>query len=285
MLNCSRVFMLASDHRWQWEEWCDANRVDRARIAEAKALVAEAFLRARETSSEVARCGSLLLDDKYGGGAIRLARDAGVPVGSPVERAGIFPLQWERDPFHAGAEGNSFAKVLIRYRPEWPEADRAGQFDKLLQLQAWCRSAGIPLLVEIIIMRQGEEERMFEHEGRPAMLASVIREAYARGLVPDLWKIEGTASREAAVAIDRAIREQPAPRQVMLGKGADATAIGAWFDAARGLASMAGFAIGRSVFMEPASAFLKGETSSTDAAARIAERYLDFVNEWTRRET
>jgi 5-dehydro-2-deoxygluconokinase len=276
--------MLASDHRWQWEEWCDANGVDRARIAEAKALVVEAFLRARKTSPDAAACGSLLLDDKYGSRAVQQARAAGVPVGSPVERAGVFPLQWERDPFHAGADGNSFVKVLIRYRPEWPQADRDGQFEKLLQLQAWCRDAGIPLLVEIIIMRAAEDERMFEHQGRPAMLTAVISDAYARGLVPDLWKIEGTASREAAVAIDAAIRARPEPRQVILGKGADATAIGAWFDAARGLPSMAGFAIGRSVFMEPASAYLKGETSSSEAAERIAKRYLGFVEAWTTRE-
>ncbi len=42
------VLMLAADHRWQLEEWCDANGVDRARIPEAKAAVAEGFLRARE---------------------------------------------------------------------------------------------------------------------------------------------------------------------------------------------------------------------------------------------
>jgi 5-dehydro-2-deoxygluconokinase len=284
MMNCSRVFMLASDHRWQWEEWCDGHGTSRSRIGEVKRLVLDAFVQARAKSPEVRQFGSLLLDNTYGAEAVRHARAQGIPVGTPVEKAGVFPLQWEREPFHALAEGNSFCKVLIRYRPDWTAEARNGQFEKLLQLQTWCRHAAIPLLVEIIIMREGEDEQSFEHEGRPVMLSGVIREAYARGLVPALWKIEGTASREGAAMIDAAIREQPVPRQVILGKGADARAIGTWFDAAAGLTSMAGFAIGRSVFMEPGAAYLRGALPAAEAAEQIADRYLGFVREWTRRE-
>ena len=35
MLNSALVYMLAADHRWQWEEWCDARGVPRQRITEA----------------------------------------------------------------------------------------------------------------------------------------------------------------------------------------------------------------------------------------------------------
>src|SRR5438105_3192649 len=152
MMNTSRIYMLASDHRWQWEEWCDAARVPRPRISEIKRLVLDAFVTARADSEDVRRHGALLLDQKYGAEAIAAAKAAGVPVGSPVERAGVFPLEWERTPFHAGAEGSSFVKVLIRYRPEWPQSDCDRQMAKLLELQAWCRGNAVPLLVEIIIV-------------------------------------------------------------------------------------------------------------------------------------
>ena len=276
--------MLASDHRWQWQEWCDRNSVARERIAEVKLLVLEAFLRAREASDEVRRHGALLLDNQYAAGVMADAMARGIPVGAPVEKAGVFPLEWERDPFHAMSRGNSFVKVLVRYRPEWPEADREGQWAKLVELQTWCRGEGIPLLVEIIIMKAGEDEHDFEHRGRPAMLAGLIREAYARDLVPAIWKIEGTASREGAVAIDAAIGERPDPRQLILGKGAGPEAIASWFDAAAGLSSTAGFAIGRSVFMEPGSDYLLGRRTADDARDAIAQRYLDFVNGWIARE-
>src|SRR4029079_7985477 len=85
VMNTSRVFMLASDHRWQWQEWCDKNGVARERIAEVKGLVLNAFLQAREASDEVRRYGALLLDNQYASTAMAEAMARGIPVGAPVE--------------------------------------------------------------------------------------------------------------------------------------------------------------------------------------------------------
>ena len=282
-MNLKRIYMLASDHRWQWEEWCDGAGVARPRIAEVKQLIFEAFLAAREQSADVQTNGALLLDSMYGAAAVRAAQSAGIPVGTPVERAGVFPLEWQDEPFHTGLAGNSFAKVLVRYRPEWQESAKDGQMRKLLELQAWCRRERMPLLVEIIIMRSSEDEREFEGQGRPTLLAALIRESYRRDLVPDLWKIEGTSSTAGAAIIDVAIRERPGPRQVILGKGADATLIEQWFDAASALPSTAGFAIGRSVFWKPCTAFLQGQMSPDSAIEAMVASYLDLIGQWNRR--
>lgn len=282
-MNLERIYMLASDHRWQWEEWCDAAGVARPRIAEVKQLIFEAFLAAREQSADVQTNGALLLDSTYGAAAVRAAQSAGIPVGTPVERAGVFPLEWQDEPFHTGLSGNSFAKVLVRYRPEWQESAKDGQMRKLLELQGWCRRERMPLLVEIIIMRSGEDERAFEEHGRPTLLAALIRESYRRGLVPDLWKIEGTSSTAGAAIIDVAIRERPEPRQVILGKGADAALIEQWFGAASALPSTAGFAIGRSVFWKPCTAFLQGQMSPDSAIEAMVASYLDLIGQWNRR--
>jgi 5-dehydro-2-deoxygluconokinase len=279
-MNLSRIYMLASDHRWQWEEWCDGAGVARERIAEAKTLVFEAFRRARDRSDDVRQHGALLLDSIYGAGAVAAAKASGIPVGTPVERAGKFPLEWQDEPFHARLEGNRFAKVLVRYRPEWERAAKEGQLQKLLELQTWCRQAGIPLLVEIIIMRNGEDDREFEERGRPTILASLIRDSYRAGLVPDLWKIEGTSSASGAAMIDAAIRERPGPRQLILGKGADAAVIEKWFDAAAGLPSTAGFAIGRSVFWDPCTAYLRDRIEASAAVDSMAASYLTLVAQW-----
>src|SRR5262249_51519708 len=152
--------------------------------------------------------------------------------------------------------------VLVRYRPEWSDEARRNQMTQLLELQAWCRREALPLLIEIIIVREHEDEREFEEHGRPLLLSSVIRQAYAQDLVPDIWKIEGTRSVNGAAMIDSAIRERQGPRQLILGKGADPATIAGWFDAAAGLPSTAGFAIGRSVFWGPGTSFLTGATSA-----------------------
>ena len=282
-MNLSRIYMLASDHRWQWDEWCDGAGVPRTRIPEAKTLIFKAFRQARERSDDVRQYGALLLDSMYGTSAVAAAKAEGIPVGTPVERAGHFPLEWQDNPFHTGLSGNSFAKVLVRYRPEWEEAAKEGQMRKLLELQAWCRRERMPLLVEIIIMRNAEDEREFEERGRPAMLAAVIRDAYRRDLVPDLWKIEGTSNATGAALIDAAIREHPGPKQLILGKGADAAMIERWFDAAAGLPSTAGFAIGRSVFWDPCTSYLAGRMEPEAAVDAMASTYLGLVALWKHR--
>jgi 5-dehydro-2-deoxygluconokinase len=279
-MNLSRIYMLASDHRWQWEEWCDGAGVGRDRIPEAKTLIFDAFRRAWDRSDDVRHHGALLLDSIYGARAVAAAKAAGVPVGTPVERAGTFPLEWQDEPFYKGLDGNSFAKVLVRYRPEWEPAAKEGQWRKLLELQTWCGTAAMPLLVEVIIMPNGEDEREFEERGRPTILASVIREAYRRGLVPHLWKIEGTSSGTGAAIIDAAIRERPGPRQLILGKGADAATIQKWFEAGAGLPSTAGFAIGRSVFWGPCTAYLHGRVDASAAVESMTTSYLALVAQW-----
>ena len=273
------IYMLAADHRWQWEEWCDANGVSRSRIGEAKALALDGLLVARDRS-ESARSGcALLIDQQYGAPTLSLASDADVPVGTPAERPGVFPLEWTADPFWGALTGD-FAKVLIRYRPEWTEQARASQIEKLQQLRDWCRRQQKPLLVEILIPRQGEPEEEFETQGRPGLLAGVIAECYRAGVVPEFWKIEGTTSASAMRKVDEAISGRSAPRLLILGKGAGFDLIDAWFRAAAVARTAAGFAIGRSVYWQPAVDFLLGRMERDAAVDAVASNYLRVIESW-----
>jgi 5-dehydro-2-deoxygluconokinase len=273
--------MLAADHRWQWEEWCDARAIPRARIADVKRLALDAFLRARERSAAVREDGALLLDQQYASAAIADGVRDGVVVGTPAERAGAFPLAWATVPF-ANALTGTFVKVLVRHRIDDEESIRRAQMAMLEELQEWCRAAGKPLVVEVLVARKHEDEDLFETTGRPAMLASFIADAYARGLVPDFWKIEGTLSDEGARTIDRAVASHPSGRQIILGKAADLGTIDRWFAATRRSTTAVGFAIGRTVFWDPSAAYLAGTTSRDDAVDAIAERYLYLVDAWQR---
>src|SRR4051812_13808357 len=143
MLNPSRVYMLAADHRWQWEEWCDARSIARARIPEVKQIAYDGFLRAHTQSAEVRESGALLIDAQYAAPVIASAAAAGLNVGTPAEKAGAFPLQWATEPFSRALIG-SFVKVLVRHRADDHAAIVQEQRDKLDALQAWCRAAGKP---------------------------------------------------------------------------------------------------------------------------------------------
>lgn len=281
MLNADCVYMLAADHRWQWEEWCDARSIPRARISEVKRLAVDGFRLARDRSPAVREFGALLLDAQYSAEVIAEGLSAGLTVGTPAEKAGASPLTWATDPFTHALIG-AFVKVLVRFRPDDAEDIRAGQWAKLETLQTWCRSAGKPLVIEVLVPRRQEPEDLFERSGRPAMLADFIREAYRRGLTPEFWKIEGTLAVEGARTIDRAIAEQPQCRQIILGKAADLATIERWFDAASSSSTAVGFAIGRSVSWEPSVAFLDTTSTERESAERICANYLRLVDAWRR---
>ncbi len=264
--------MLAADHRWQWEAWCDAHRVPRTRIADAKRLALDGLLLARQQSAAACRHAAFLVDQQYGEAEIARARRAGLVVGTPLERAGAFPLEWAEDPFWNAAPGD-FAKVLVRHQTEWTDAIHQAQLDKLRTLGDWCRANGRVFLVEVLVMTTDAE--------RPAVLARVIRDAYARGVVPDYWKVEGTTSADAMAVVESAVAEEPDTRIVILGKAAGFDTIAAWFRASASAPRAVGFAIGRSVYWEAAADHLSGAIDETAAVGRIADSYLRVIDAWT----
>ena len=247
-----------------------------------KRLAGDGFLLARGLVARCATSGALV-DEQYASPVIADLLKAGLTVGTPAEKAGAIPLAWATDPFSAALTG-SFVKVLARYRTDDDQAVVAEQWNKLAALQAYCREARKPLVLEVLVARKNEPEDEFEASGRPAMLAAFIAEAYRRGLTPAFWKIEGTLAPEGAAAIDAAIAVHPACRQIILGKAAELSTIDRWFAACAASATASGFAIGRSVFWEPSAAFLEDNISAGDAAAAIADTYLKLVDAWERRK-
>jgi 5-dehydro-2-deoxygluconokinase len=272
--------MLAIDHRWQWEEWCDASGVARTAIPAVKQLAAEAFLLSRSRSELVRASGALLVDLTYGRGAFDVVRAAGAVTGTPAERAGAFPLAWTA-PFDEALPGD-FVKVLVRHRADVPPDVVNSQRHQLLELQAWCEARGRTLVLEVLVSPGAGEAQddEFEARVRPRLLADYIAACYDIDLVPAFWKIEGMPDREAFGAVEAAIRRVDGPRQLILGKGAGMDAVRRWFSVAAGAPTAAGFAIGRTVYFAPASEWLLGRLDRDAALARIADTYEEIVGAW-----
>lgn len=274
------LFVLAADHRWQWHEWCDANRRPRSVIPELKAIAVEGFLAARERSAAVAAKGAMLLDEQYAAPLIRDLSRRGVLVAAPAERAGAFPLEWACEPFWASLTG-SMAKVLVRYRPDDAEERVETERRRLRELGDWCRAHDHRWMLEVVVpCAPDDDEREFARHGRPAAVAQYIEQAYAAGIVPTYWKMEGTTSGEAAAAVDAAIRAQSGVGFLVLGKAAPLTTIAQWFQAARTMPSSSGFAIGRSIYWDPAARFATGEIGRAEAVAAVTETYLATIALW-----
>jgi 5-dehydro-2-deoxygluconokinase len=68
----------------------------------------------------------------------------------------------------------------------------------------------------------------------------------------------------------------------VLGKHADLQTIGKWFSAVRGAQTAGGFAIGRTIYWDPAIAYLEQRLSRDGAVDAIARTYEGLVDLWMR---
>lgn len=112
------------------------------------------------------------------------------------------------------------------------------------------------------------------------LLAARRRSTDAAGVIPHYWKIEGSTSTRAMQKVDAAVAERPGPKLVILGKAAGFDVIEAWFRTAATMKTAAGFAIGRSVYWQPAADYLLNKIDETAAAQEIANNYLRVIDAW-----
>ena len=270
------IMAFAIDHRMQLEAMADAAGTSRQRICDLKLLAVEAT-----DGIAAGRPGfGMLIDDTYGREALFRASELPFWIGRPVELPGSRPLDFEG--------GGSLAAKLVEWpiahtikclcfmHPDDPSELRDRQERELLRLQDAARLVGRELLVEIIAGKHGPL--------RDDTVARVVARLYAIGIRPDWWKLESQPSSAAWTAIASTIREQdPRCRGIMLlGLDAPSEVLAEAFRSAAECDLVKGFAVGRTIFGEPARAWLEGRVSDREVVERMGERFGTLVESWTR---
>lgn len=268
------VMALAIDHRSQLEDMARAAGAPLERIAAFKTLAVEATSRVAD-----GRPGfGMLLDGTYGRDAMARAAGRGFWMGRPVERPGSRPLDFDRMD-SLGAHLTEWpvghtVKCLCFYHPDDPEDLRLRQERELLRVFDASRTVGRELLVEIIAGKHGPVG--------DDTVARVISRLYAIGISPDWWKLETQAADAAWSAIGAAIDAgDPYCRGVVvLGLDAPMDELARAFTVAARASHVKGFAIGRTIFGEPARAWLAGTLSDEAAIEQMAGRFGQLVTLW-----
>jgi 5-dehydro-2-deoxygluconokinase len=269
-----QLLALAIDHRSQLEALADRLNAPRERIARLKALAVDAAAQAGAGRDDI----GVLVDGIHGREALFAADRQGLWIGRPVELPGSRPLRFE-----PGADLGSHllewpvthtVKCLCFYHPLDPETLREEQEERLLALHDAARTVGREYLVEIIAGPHGPLAG--------DTVASVLRRLYAIGIKPDWWKLEPQDSPAAWKAIDAAIAEgDPFCRGVvLLGLEASAEGLGRAFTAARKAACVKGFAVGRTIWAEPAEIWLQGKMDDAALVAEMGSRFARLIALW-----
>jgi 5-dehydro-2-deoxygluconokinase len=269
------IMAFAIDHRIQLEAVAREVQAPFERISDFKVLAVQAAARVAD-----GRPGfGMFIDGRYGREALFRAADHKLWVARPVELTGSRPLDFES----GGSLGthliewpmSQVIKCLCFYHPDDPEDLRLRQERELLRVYDACRTQGRDVLIEIIAGKHG-----------PLLddtIPRVIQRIYDIGIKPDWWKLEPQKSATAWEAISESVaRNDSYCRGVMvLGLEAPFADLVESFQACAGVPVVKGFAVGRTIHVDPARAWLAGKISDAEAVDQMAERFARLVAAWT----
>ncbi len=222
----------------------------------------------------------ILLDGRFGFDSLAAAADRPYWIGRPIERPRSRPLEFEGGADVASEVSqwplNHVVKVLVLYHPDDEAELRARQIRQLVRLFDACRRTQHELLVEVVV---------------PAGLpvdsdtpARALEQIYDAGVRPDWWKLEPNQDVSAWRRIDEVIRRRdPYCRGVLLlGLSQPVETLISAFETTAGMAVVKGFAVGRTVFHEPARAWFAGDIDDETAVAALATNFTVLVDAWRR---
>jgi 5-dehydro-2-deoxygluconokinase len=272
--------ILAFDHRRQLEQLAAANGADYARIADFKALVAEAVL-SMVGSRHAATTLGAIVDSRHGSKALARLNGSGAWLARPVELPSSRPLEFEAE----GGIGlellhwprHHVVKCLVNFHPADAVELRLAQEARLAEVAHATESLGRELLVEVISSGPGRAVD-------PATTPRVLRRLYHLGIRPAWWKLESQPSeawREIAAIV--AAHDPLCHGALLLGLDASEERVAQSFDVAAQHPVCRGFAIGRTIFGAPARDWFADSIDDAAAVAQVAAAYSRMIEAWRRR--
>ena len=234
-----------------------------------KKMVFDAILKVRDEHQGQGSLGCLF-DEETALPLIEEAKKIDLPVVVSMEKSGTKTLEFiHGDKFgeHLNELRPTFGKILVHYHPGTNDETTA-QRELIKKASDFCDTNGIPLMLEILLDKQGAHT--------PDDMLKVFAEMQAAGIKVGTWKIEGF---EKAEDWKKIAPEAKAP-MIILGRGQNQTAVETWVQAAAKSGVVDGFAIGRTIFQDALSAYSEGTMSRADAVQAIADNYLHFIKLW-----
>ena len=272
------LYVFAFDHRTPFFELCREAGADESRIPRLKALLVEAVA-ATERAGQLHGHIGLLADDRYGQDALNAATGRGWWIGRPVEVPGSNPLEFERGR-SIGTQLVSWPKehvikCLVAFDPDADPMHRIEQETQLIALYDAAKASGHELLLEVI------PPGCTDGAQRDELVLRSMKRIYNLGIRPDWWKL-CPPCRDAWAAVDALVEERdPYCRGVLLlGLNAPAQTLAEGFADAMESRSVRGFAVGRTIFIEPATAWLAGSIDDATLVAQAKAAFERMIALW-----
>lgn len=256
--------ILAFDHRRQLEELGSTEE-----LIDLKEAIAEAAERVQAAGIGV------IVDGQYGAKALARLTRRGMFVGRPVELPQRRPLTFVGEP-NVELEILSWprtqvVKCLAHCHPSDPPELWEREQASLQRLQSACRRLHREWLLELIPLADGEADL--------GALPQVMDRMVDAGVVPDWWKLPDPVDW---APVEKIVQRDPHTRGVLLlGLAASEAEVAASFDRAPSICR--GFAVGRTIFLEPARRYLAREIDRETLVNDVASGFERLIARWRQR--
>jgi 5-dehydro-2-deoxygluconokinase len=265
------VLALAFDHRKQFTELAAKFGAGAKEIERFKDLLGQAVERMPPMIS------GAIIDDTYGLAPLTRLTGTGRWLARPVEVPGSLPLEFE-----AGDRltekmrtwpTEHVAKCLVAYDPHHPAELCSKQEAALIALQNAVNTTGRRWLLEVIPP---------DFAKKSSLVAEAVEQLYRIGLIPTWWKLPALESIEQWREIERIVRKHDSYCAGVIALGLDQP-----LDELKPKLQLAklsgigvGFAIGRSIWRQPAELWFAKKIKDQDAIEGIERQFKHLLSAW-----
>ncbi|MDQ3590510.1 MAG: DUF2090 domain-containing protein, partial [Actinomycetota bacterium] len=168
-------------------------------------------------------------------------------------------------------------KCNLYWHPQDDPETKELQEERVLQLFDACIRTDRRLLLEV----QATQGMTYDENS----MVELLTRFYEIGVRPEWWKIPPNPDPDVWKRIGDVVRENDpyCAGLLVLGQGATAEKLVESFVAAASEPLCNGFAIGRSIYGDPARRWLGGEIEDEELISSVAERYEHMVSLWQKR--
>lgn len=254
------------------------------KIVELKGIIFDGFKSTIEHNDYPKGDFGVLVDDLYGVDVINKCKQLGVSVSIPAEKSGqdVFDFEYGVEFGDKIKKINpDYVKVLVRYNPENKDINKT-QLERLVILSEFCQKNNFRLLFELLVPMTKEDEAKYEsHENFDLQYRHILAQEAILEIKPlvhvDIWKIEGFRKDQWGY-ITQAIN--PDSKIIVLGRAASEHQVESWLEDASTFQQVIGFAVGRTIFFDPLSKYLKNLIMREEAVQKIADEFQTYVDLW-----
>lgn len=246
-----KLFILAFDHRSSLLEI-----FPREGISGLKKIIYEGFKLAVGEGGVPKESAAILVDEEFGSEILRDAKSRGLQICLPVEKSGvgIFEFAYDTDwQAHIEKFKPHFVKALVRGLA----SNESKSHLNLKKLNDYCHAHNYQFILEVLSPH----------------LNQTIDQLQSANIQPDIWKLPGFDTPEEYKKILQKI-----DKMVILGRGEDQETVESWLKTGSKVEGVVGFAIGRTIFMQPLLGLKNGKISKEGTSEAISQNYQHFYD-------